>query len=105
MQHLAIIPDGNRRWAVKHKLDSLLGHKKGINVLQDVMKVCIKNKIKYLSMYAFSLENFRRNEHEKKYLFNLIASEFKKYLPELIKQKIRVMFLGDRNYFPNHLKT
>jgi len=105
MQHLAIIPDGNRRWATKNKLESFFGHKKGLNSVRSAIKVCIKNNIKYLSFYTFSLENFRRSEHEKNYLFNLLTTEVTKELPELIKQKIRVKFLGDATYFPKTVHT
>lgn len=104
MQHLAIIPDGNRRWAAKNKLESLFGHKKGMDAVKKAVKVCIKNSIRYLSFYTFSLENFQRSSLEKSYLFNLINTSFQDYLPELIEQKIRVKFLGDRTLFPDSIK-
>lgn len=105
MQHLAIIPDGNRRWAAKNKLEALFGHKKGLEAVESAIKVCIKNGIKYLSFYTFSLENFRRTEHEKSYLFNLLATEFQKALPQLIKQEVRVKFLGDASLFPEAIRS
>ncbi len=103
MNHLAIIPDGNRRWAKQHKLESFFGHKKGVDAVDSAISVCIKNEIQYLSFYTFSLENFKRSETEKTYLFNLLASEFTNRLPELIKQKVKVCFLGDRHYFPESI--
>ncbi|MBX9830885.1 di-trans,poly-cis-decaprenylcistransferase [Candidatus Babeliales bacterium] len=100
MQHLAIIPDGNRRWAAKNKLESVFGHRKGMETLRFAIKVCLKNSIKYLSLYTFSLENFSRSQAEQSYFFKLFF-EFKKELPELIEQGVCVRFLGDRSYFPN----
>ena len=100
MQHLAIIPDGNRRWAIKHKLQTFMGHKKGLSAFKVAIEFCLKNNINYLSFYAFSLENFNRSETEKKYLFNLLIEEFSAQLPELIKQRVRIRFLGNKEYFP-----
>lgn len=103
MNHLAIIPDGNRRWAKAHKLESFFGHKKGVDAVQSAISVCIKNGIKYLSFYTFSQENINRPELEKTYLFKLLSSELCARLPELIKEKVRVRFLGDRAYFPESI--
>lgn len=104
MQHLAIIPDGNRRWAASHKLESFFGHKKGTEAVRAAISVCIKNGIKYLSFYTFSLENFRRSEEEKNYLwYQLLSVELKKQLPELMEQGVSVRFLGDTRLFPEKL--
>jgi len=103
MQHLAIIPDGNRRWARQHKLESVFGHRKGMEVVRAAITACIKNSIKYLSFYTFSLENFKRSEFEKTHLFNLLAAGMRDYLPELVENKIRVQFVGDRSQFPKQL--
>lgn len=104
MQHLAIIPDGNRRWAKKNKLESIFGHRRGTETIKAAIQVCIKNGIRYLSFYTFSLENFNRSEIEKNYLFNLLKETFQKQLPDLIKQGIRVCFIGDRTLFPEEIK-
>lgn len=104
MQHLAIIPDGNRRWAKTHKLQSYLGHKKGLESFEAAVKVCIKNGIKYLTFYAFSLENFNRSDTEKNYLFSLLTHEFSKNLPMLIEHGVNVQFLGDEHYYPEDCK-
>ena len=105
MQHLAIIPDGNRRWAIQNKLASFLGHQRGVDVVRTAITFCIKNSIKYLSFYTFSLENFRRSETEKNYLFNnLLRDCFIKELPELIKNGVRVRFLGEQSLFPEDLR-
>ena len=103
MQHLAIIMDGNRRWAKKNKLESFSGHKKGKDKIRLAIKFCIKNNIKHLSLYTFSLENFNRCESEKNYLFNLIVEGAKKELPELVEQGVQVKFVGDRRLFPSHI--
>lgn len=105
MQHLAIIPDGNRRWAKANKLESFFGHRKGLDVVKATIKVCVSKGIKFLSFYTFSLENFRRSDTEKNYLFSMIATEFKSALPELVAQGVRVRFLGDESYFPPSVKA
>lgn len=104
MQHLAIIPDGNRRWAKKNLKDAFLGHKKGTETINTAIKFCIKKEIKYLSFYTFSLENFNRSEVEKNYLFNLLADHFEEELPRLIKDGVRVRFIGQSSMFPEKLK-
>lgn len=104
MQHLAIIPDGNRRWASQNKLESFFGHQKGMETVKSAIAVCIKNGIQYLSFYTFSLENFRRSDIEKRYLFNLLAQGFKKELAELIQSGIRVRFIGNRLMFPEQMR-
>lgn len=104
MQHLAIIPDGNRRWAKANKLESFFGHRRGLDVVKTAMRSCIKNGIKHLSFYTFSLENFRRSEVEKDYLFSMLASEFRGAIPELVRERIRVRFVGDNSYYPDAIK-
>lgn len=104
LQHLAIIPDGNRRWAREHKLEAVLGHKAGMNTVKHAIAVCLEHKIKHLSFYTFSLENFKREEAEKSYLFSMMAKGFTQELPALIENGIRVRFIGDRSYFPAVLK-
>jgi undecaprenyl diphosphate synthase len=101
VQHLAMIMDGNRRWAIKNKLSSILnGHKKGVDSIKVSVRFCLKNKIKYLSLYTFSIENFKRPESEKSFLFNLLATMSKELLVEMLENKIRVRFVGDRSLFP-----
>jgi len=104
IQHLAIVPDGNRRWARQHKLEAMLGHKTGMNTLKYALAICLKNKIKFLSFYAFSLENFKRDETEKTYFFSLAADGLAEQLPSLVDQGIKVQFIGDKNFFPEVLR-
>ncbi|KKQ10907.1 MAG: Isoprenyl transferase, partial [candidate division TM6 bacterium GW2011_GWF2_36_6] len=100
MQHLGIIPDGNRRWAKQNKLQTVIGHQTGGSAVKAAINACLEQNVKYLSIYTFSLENFNRSESEKEYLFKLIPEECKKTLPELIEKKVRIKFIGDKNYFP-----
>lgn len=101
LKHLAIIMDGNRRWARKNKMDVLLGHSKGgVDAVKTTLEFCLQNKIPYLSLYTFSLENFKRSEDEKECLFNLIATCGEKELKEFIDRGVRIRFVGDRNLFP-----
>lgn len=101
MQHLAIIMDGNRRWAKENKLEAVtLGHKKGAEVVEKTIEFCIKKGIRHLSLYAFSIENFKRSEHEKKYLFNLLIDTIRRRVDEFIKNGVKVRFVGDRDMFP-----
>ena len=105
MQHLAIIPDGNRRWAKKNRLKSILGHKKGLDAVRTTIEFCLKNGIKYLSIYTFSLENFNRPKEEKRYLFDLLIKRSDAQIPEFIEHGIRVRFIGDKNYFPPNIHS
>ncbi len=100
MLHLSIIPDGNRRWAMQHKLASFMGHKKGMEAIKGAIDLCIKRGIKYLSFYTFSLENFKRSEAEQSALFSLLQDGFKKAKHELIEAGVRVRFVGKRELFP-----
>lgn len=104
MQHLAIIPDGNRRWARKNKLQSFFGHHRGMDAVLSAVDVCLKNEIKYLSIYTFSLENFRRTEEEKTYLFQLLSDGIKKEQQALIERGINIKFVGDTSLFPEKIQ-
>src|SRR5271170_5938534 len=83
LQHVAIIMDGNRRWADLHKLPRLLGHKEGVKSLKRLVKHVGRVGLKYLTVYAFSSENWQRSEEEIQYLFKLFATVLKDELPEL----------------------
>jgi undecaprenyl diphosphate synthase len=104
IQHLALIMDGNRRWAKKQNLITLLGHKQGIETVKQVLEFCLEKAIKTVSLYTFSLENFKRSPQEIKYLFNLIVTASHEALPQLIEQGIRITFVGNNTYFPEHVK-
>ncbi len=104
MRHLACIMDGNRRWAKQNKLESLMGHRHGAESIQRVIDFCLKNRIEYLSLYTFSIENFNRSKKECTYLFNLVSTEVKNRLNDFIKHNIRVRFIGDRSLFPESVR-
>lgn len=99
LSHLALIMDGNRRWAKSHSLLPWLGHKQGSKVVEMVMKYCLDNNISYLSLYTFSLENFARPEKEVSYLFSLI-SESLQQVKKFVEEGIRIKFVGDISRAP-----
>lgn len=100
IQHLAIIMDGNRRWAKAQGLIPSLGHRQGAEKVELAIKFCLKQKIKHLSLYTFSLENFKRSEFEKNFLFSLLIEQANKNCEKLIESKVCVKFIGDRTKFP-----
>ncbi len=103
MQHLAVIMDGNRRWAKENELKSKEGHKKGKEAVRLAIEFCIKNGIKHLSLYTFSLENFRRTKEEQDNIFEILVSGINNELDEFIKEGVNVKFVGDKNRFPKNL--
>lgn len=95
LQHIAIIMDGNRRWAKLHNLPSAVGHKKGVDSLKKVVKACHKFGIKYLTVYAFSTENWNREQEEVDYLMELFALTIKNEFKELHEKNVVLNFIGD----------
>jgi len=95
--HLAIILDGNRRWAKLRGLRTLDGHKKGFDTIIDLVKHCKNRGIKILSVFAFSTENFKRSEDEVNYLMNLFITGFKTKKKELLDENIKVVFSGAKD--------
>ena len=96
LNHVAIIMDGNGRWGLKHKNSRNAGHKAGLITVEKIIKETIKNKIKFLTLYTFSTENWKRPKNEINYLFKLLESFLSKRLDELHKQKIKLKILGDK---------
>ena len=72
VKHVAIIMDGNGRWGIKHKKSRNAGHRKGLDSIETVIDECLKNEIKYLTLYTFSTENWKRPQKEIHFLFNLL---------------------------------
>jgi undecaprenyl diphosphate synthase len=104
VRHLGIIMDGNRRWARARGLPPWIGHRKGVEPLKATVAFCLKHKIPYLTVYAFSLENFKRPPQELDYLFNTLAQELESSeLQELFKEGVQVRFIGDRSLFPTQV--
>lgn len=96
LQHIAIIMDGNRRWAKKKMLPSAAGHKKGVEALRSTLKACAKFDVKYLTVYAFSTENWNRDKEEVEFLMSLLAKTIVNEVPEFIENDIKLTFIGDR---------
>lgn len=95
LEHIAIIMDGNRRWAKEHHLPSAMGHKKGVDALKAVVKASHKFGVKYLTLYAFSTENWNRNQDEVDFLMGLLASTIKNELKELHQNDVKLRFIGN----------
>lgn len=95
LKHVAIIMDGNRRWAKEHNLPSAVGHKKGVESLKTAVKSCHKFGIKYLTVYAFSTENWNRKKEEVDFLMDLLAHTIKSELNELYENGVKIKFIGD----------
>lgn len=93
--HIAIIMDGNGRWAAKHMLGRIAGHKKGAQSVRVVVKACREIGIKYLTLYALSVENLSRPPEEVSALMNLLEKYLRSELPELLKNDIRLISIGD----------
>jgi len=103
VKHVAIIMDGNGRWGVKHNGSRNSGHRAGINTLEAVIEVCIKEKIKYLTLYTFSTENWKRPKAEIDFLFNLLENFLIKKIENLIEKNIKLKFIGEINKLPSTL--
>ena len=100
LNHVAIIMDGNGRWGLKHKNSRNAGHKTGLDTVEKIIKETIKNKIKFLTLYAFSTENWKRPKKEINYLFNLLEIFLKNRLDDLHKQNIKLKIIGVKNFSP-----
>ena len=104
IKHVAIIMDGNGRWGIKHKGSRNLGHRAGLNTVEVVIEKCIKEEIKYLTLYTFSKENWKRPKKEINFLFDLLKNFLNKKIDYLIKKKIKLKFIGELNKLPKTLK-
>jgi undecaprenyl diphosphate synthase len=102
--HIAIIMDGNGRWGLKKYNDRNKGHYYGLQNINKVIEHCIKLKIKYLTLYTFSTENWNRPKKEINYLFYLFKYFYKKNFKKLNKNNIRIKFIGDLINIPKELK-
>ena len=94
LQHIAIIMDGNRRWAKENHLPSAMGHKKGVDALKKTLKAAHKFGVKYLTLYAFSTENWNRAKEEVDFLMGLLANTIKSQLAELNENNVKLRFIG-----------
>ena len=96
-QHIAIIMDGNGRWAKKRGLPKIMGHRQGVDSVKKIVEACIKFKVKYLTLYAFSTENWLRPKEEIKGLFGLLANFLDNEFEIFHKNNVRLCIIGDRN--------
>ena len=104
IKHVAIIMDGNGRWGIKHKGSRNLGHRAGLNSVEGVIEQSINEKIKYLTLFTFSTENWKRPKNEIDFLFNLLQNFLKQKIENLVKKKIKLKFIGELNRVPSALK-
>jgi len=98
INHVAIIMDGNGRWGIKHKKSRNLGHKEGLKTVEKIIKATIKNKIKYLTLYAFSTENWKRPKKEINFLFNLLENFLLSKILDFNKQNIKLKIMGKKRF-------
>jgi undecaprenyl diphosphate synthase len=98
LNHVAIIMDGNGRWGLKNKNSRNAGHKQGLNTVETIIKSAIKNKIAYLTLFAFSTENWRRPKKEINFLFDLLENFLIKKTDEFNKQNIKLKIIGIKSF-------
>ena len=98
LNHVAIIMDGNGRWGLKNKNSRNAGHKAGLITVEKIIKETVKNNIKFLTLYAFSTENWKRPKKEIKYLFNLLENFLTNKIEDLHKQNIKLNIIGDKKF-------
>ena len=98
LNHVAIIMDGNGRWGLKNKNSRNAGHKAGLIVVEKIIKQSIKQKVNFLTLYAFSTENWKRPKKEISYLFNLLENFLSKRIEYLHKQNIKLKIIGTKNF-------
>ena len=104
VNHVAIIMDGNGRWGIKHKNSRNAGHRAGLNTVESVIVECLKINIKYLTLYTFSTENWKRPKKEINFLFNLLENFLTNKIDNLLKKNIKLKFIGEINKLPIRLR-
>ena len=104
IKHVAIIMDGNGRWGIKHKNSRNLGHRAGLETIEEIIKETIKQKIKYLTLYTFSTENWKRPKKEISFLFNMLEKFLIKKLDNLVKNEIKIKIIGNKKKFTKKLQ-
>ena len=98
LKHVAIIMDGNGRWGLKYKNSRNAGHKAGLKTVEKIIKETLRNNIKFLTLFAFSTENWKRPKKEIDYLFNLLENFLVSRIENLHKQNIRLKILGSKKF-------
>ncbi len=103
--HVALIMDGNGRWAKNHNKERVYGHQQGALRVKEVAKAAVKVGVKYVTFYAFSKENWRRPEEEVNFLMDLLVEFLEKEQEELYRNGIRLLVIGDMETLPEHVRT
>ena len=103
-KHVAIIMDGNGRWGIKNKNSRNLGHKAGLKTVETIIRSSVKNNIKYLTLFAFSTENWKRPKLEIKFLMNLLETFLIEKINNLVNQGISLKVIGDLKKFPKKIQ-
>lgn len=103
-KHVAIIMDGNGRWAKKRGLPRIAGHKEGMSTIKKIVRIANKHNLEVLTLYAFSTENWKRPKNEVDYLMKLPIEFLSTFLPELIEKNVKVQTIGDFEGLPVHTK-
>ena len=98
LKHVAIIMDGNGRWGLKNKNSRNAGHRAGLSTVEKIIKTSIKQDIKFLTLYAFSTENWKRPKNEVKYLFKLLETFLSKKMNFLIEEGIKLKIIGSKKF-------
>ncbi|MDD2833634.1 MAG: isoprenyl transferase [Methylotenera sp.] len=102
-KHIAVIMDGNGRWARKRFLPRIAGHKKGVETVRELVKQCVLLKVDYLTLFAFSSENWRRPTEEVTFLMSLFMEALKREVVKLHQNNIKLLMIGDRSRFDANL--
>ena len=105
IKHVAIIMDGNGRWGIKNKGSRNLGHRAGLDTIENIIEETIHQNISYLTLYTFSTENWKRPKKEISFLFNLLKNFLTAKLDELIKNKIKLKIIGNKKKFSKDLQN
>ena len=100
LKHVAIIMDGNGRWGLKYKNSRNAGHKAGLNTIEIIIKESLKNKIKFLTLFVFSTENWKRPKKEINYLFSLLENFLINKIDDLNNQNIKLKIIGFKKFSP-----
>ncbi len=98
LKHVAIIMDGNGRWGLKYKKSRNAGHKEGLKTVEKIIKETINNNIQFLTLYAFSTENWKRPEKEVSYLLNLLENFLVNRIEDFYKQNIKLKIIGKKKF-------
>ena len=98
IKHVAIIMDGNGRWGLKHNKSRNYGHRAGLRTVEKIIKVSLRKKIPYLTLFAFSTENWKRPQKEINYLFNLLEKFLINRIEDLSKQEIKLKIIGVKKF-------